>query len=75
MVFSITSLDVTISSVKGYGSQKGYTKPEEIDKKMLVRTFSFAKLEFVVIDSVVEPLIEKIIQTIRTGDINIYQTL
>ena len=75
MVFSITSLDVTISFVKGYGSQKGYTKSEEIDKKMLVRTFSFVKLEFVVINSVVEPLIEKIIQTIRTGDINIYQTL
>lgn len=60
---------VTISSVKGCGSQKGYSVPEQKGKKAPVKTLPFTKLEFVIKDEVVEPLIQKIIQTTRTGDI------
>jgi nitrogen regulatory protein P-II 1 len=59
---------VTISSVKGCGRQRGYTSPKYMDKKTPVRTLPFIKLEFVVKDSVVEPLIKKVIQATRTGE-------
>ncbi len=58
---------VTITSVRGCGRQKGYTSSEYMDRRTPVRTLPFTKLEFVVRDGMVEPLIERIIQVTGTG--------
>ncbi len=60
---------VTISPVRGCGSQKGNSLPEERKEDAPVRILPFVKMEFVVKDSVVERLVERIAETARTGEI------
>jgi nitrogen regulatory protein P-II 1 len=58
---------VTEVPVKGCGRQKGYYEEEEWGSKTRkVRVLPFTKVEFVVKDKTVEPLIDLIIKTVRT---------
>ncbi|MEA3476502.1 MAG: P-II family nitrogen regulator [Candidatus Cloacimonadota bacterium] len=58
---------VTETSVRGCGKQKGYYKEQEwVDKARKIRILPFTKLEFIVKDEIVKPLIDLILKTVGT---------
>ncbi len=59
---------LTISEVKGYGRQKGHTEIYR-GAEYVVDFLPKVKVEVVVEDELVESVIEKIIETARTGKI------
>jgi len=59
---------MTVTDVRGHGRQKGHTevyRGREYSMDLLPRT----KVELVVVDSVVEPVVEAILKAARTGKI------
>ncbi|WP_022669590.1 P-II family nitrogen regulator [Hippea alviniae] len=59
---------LTVSEVKGYGRQKGHTEIYR-GAEYVVDFLPKVKIEVVVEDEMVEPVIEKIIETAKTGKI------
>jgi len=59
---------LTISEVKGYGRQKGHTEIYR-GAEYVVDFLPKVKIEVVVEDEIVEDVIEKIIETAKTGKI------
>jgi nitrogen regulatory protein P-II 1 len=59
---------LTVSEVKGYGRQKGHTEIYR-GAEYVVDFLPKVKIEVVVEDDMVEPVIEKIIETAKTGKI------
>ena len=59
---------LTVTEVKGYGRQKGHTELYR-GSEYVVDFLPKVKIEIIVTDDVVESLIEKLIETAKTGKI------
>lgn len=59
---------MTVTEVKGFGRQKGHTELYR-GAEYMVDFLPKVKLEIVVIEALVEPCIETIVETSRTGKI------